>query len=85
MKKGGNLRSPIEHDTVDLSEKAYERSSEAKAPKPQKLPDMRPVTIQKVENFTCPGCQETLSEVVSVNSKVQGWCGRSHSYINQKV
>jgi len=75
----------LEQSTVNSTEKKLERSQETKAPRFHKLPDMKPVTTARIQNFTCPGCKELLPEVTSINSRVQGWCGRSHTFINQKI
>lgn len=76
---------PIEHDTVDLAEKASERLQEAKSSKYPKLPNLKPFTKEVVTNFSCSGCGDILPEVIALNGYIQGECGRSHTRIKVKV
>lgn len=73
-------------DTINFSERILERSQGALLPKLQKAPELdSKVTIARIENFICPACKEVLEEVVTINGKVRGWCGNTHTYVEVKV
>lgn len=79
-------RFPSEPETIKSSEKALERLMEGQ-PKPLKPKDKpsEPIRMGSLQNFQCPACKETLGEVVTINNRVRGWCGNTHTYVNQEV
>jgi len=78
---------PIRNEeTVASTEGILERSQNIKSPKLPNIPKRESkVTIARIQNFTCPACQELLKEAISINGKVRGWCGNTHTYITKEV
>lgn len=74
-------------DTVSNSERTLERLTGTHLPKPPNKvhPDPKPVTLGRTQNFTCPACMEVLKEAISINGRIQGWCGTTHTYIKKEV
>jgi len=81
------MTPPIEREeTVTSREGILERSSRTSLLKSPNIPKLdSQVTTKRVENFTCPACKEALKEAITVNGRVKGWCGNTHTYINQEV
>lgn len=76
-------RRSFDEDTVSNSERVLERLTSK--PIPNNIPEAKPVVIGRVQNFTCPGCQEVIPEVLTINGRVRGWCGKAHTYISKEV
>jgi len=76
-------RRSFDEDTVSNSERVLERLTSK--PLPNNIPEAKPVVMGRVQNFTCPGCQEVLPEALTINGRVQGWCGISHICISKEV
>ena len=75
-----------DEDIINSSERTLERFQRIKLPTLQNSPKLNPeVTKSRIENFTCPACKETLKEVVSVNGRVRGWCGNTHTYVSKEM
>jgi len=73
-------------ETVAASEKNSEKrqgKSSGSFPNRPELPSK--VEVGRVSNFTCPACQEVLPEAVTINGKVSGWCGNTHTYISVPI
>jgi protein-disulfide isomerase len=70
-------------DTVSATEKKYERIASVHSPKLSNASGTpKKVAIGRVENFTCPACNQNLEEAISINGRVKGWCGTTHTLIN---
>lgn len=77
--------------TVSITEKFSKSAEMAKfeLSHMQKLSEMvkispirSEVTMEKIKNFICPACKETLTEVVFINGKIRGWCGIKGIFVN---
>ena len=72
----------LNYSTVKETEKKEEVVLSLKDTGFVKKPGTRgPVVLSRVKDFTCPACGKLLSEVVSINGKVRGWCGVKHEYV----
>jgi hypothetical protein len=73
-------------ETVTSTERILERSQGPQQLRGINAPELNPeVTITRIKNFICPACKEVIPEVVSVNGRVQGWCGNTHTYIREEM
>ena len=75
---------PISNEeTVASTEGILERSQRIKPPQFSNIPQLdSKVSIKIIQNFTCPACKELLEEAITINGKVMGWCGNTHSYVS---
>ena len=80
------VRLREDEDTINFSERIFERRQGAQLPKLQNSPEVdSKVTITRIENFTCPACKEVCGTSIAVNGWIRGWCGNTHTYVEVNV